>query len=366
MKYCTISQLNEAINSFRGKLTGKDKHNYLGDLRLHPGKAMRIPGSMTQMRTFVMVLPLALRKMLNPEVGLSVAWKLLTTMVKMSWFLNSFALSEAQRQQMGDTYHSYLSLRLALQQEWATMNRRMGEEADTSESMSIASMSDALRVVGRKRKRAEDGDFLKPKHITMIHYCDLVKQIGPLALYSTTNAESRNGQLKKEIIALGSYGQMMHTLKTVVERDEGKHGESLDIYGIEYGEETVKSIVKGGQAEMRLVLSDHSMKMYRSLSYFGSTYRRGIAVAYYELDNITCERYDVGVIEGVFSNGEVMKLVIRECESDIVEDLACLKIGPKSTKIIVEGRQLAAHTPFSIVSLDDGKFCPLRVLPTCF
>ena len=372
-KWCTVAQLNDAINCTRDKLKGRSKHDFPGEMKLKGGKAMRITGSMSQLKCLLRHLPLALRDIASnvPDGFTALPWKLLTTMVTVSWFLCSFALTEKQRLELDDTYHSYISLRLSLQQEWcvASRCRRSLASSDSYQSLSVQSTSAYESVsqrVGEKRKRKEEEDFLKPKHITLLRYTDLIKLLGPIALYSTTNAESRNGQLKKEINALGSYSKMLHTLKSVVERDEGRDYDSLDMYGIAYGDEFVKAVKNSRNVEMRLVLQEEDITMYRSLSYFGSTYTKGLAVAYYEQTRLECDSWELGLIEAVFSNDITMTLVVKKCAWVLDETLACLILTIGEGNDVVAGRQLAAHQPFSVVTLGETLYCPLPVMPTCF
>ena len=159
-KMTTLSEVSEAINEFKLFLAGKDESNYLGECNLKKFNGeVKLQGNMAQMRTLVRFFPLVMRKLLlkYPDAENHCAWKLIQLMCKLQRGYQSFAISESQRVNLKRTYELYLEEKLKLDNE---LKQLRGNEDGATNSLIC-------------------------KHVTVLHYSDLITTLGPLANYST-------------------------------------------------------------------------------------------------------------------------------------------------------------------------------------
>ena len=159
-KWITLSEASDCINEFKLLLRGKDESNYLGECNLKKVSGeITIPGNMIQSRTLVRFLPLVMRKMLInfPMAENHCSWKLIQLMCQLQRGFQSFAVSESQRVKLDNVYKKYMHEKMALD---AELKEMIGKDEGAGNSVIC-------------------------KHVTVLHYSDLIAALGPLANYST-------------------------------------------------------------------------------------------------------------------------------------------------------------------------------------
>lgn len=167
-------------------LSGVDRSNFcanlVGQRSDSDGLLINLKGSISQMKLLAKYSTIAFRRLQESADCelLNLAWNVLVQLHRLNMYLESFALSRRQIQEVQRLLQIYIDTRIQLRDE---CERTMGPRYD-----------------------------LLPKHVDLMFAADNYSMSGPLVLTSTTTMESRHGHHKRTVERANNSKNVLKTL----------------------------------------------------------------------------------------------------------------------------------------------------------
>ena len=349
--WTTVRELTSLINSFSDHLVGPDRDKYFMNLELSGGKTLHISGNMSQTKAALQVLPLALEPLLEQNEGMRhhASWNLLCEMVKLSALLSSVALTDTQVCEMQDVIEEYLNTRIAVARDID------GVDADGLEEPGVMGAENVL----------------KPKHVVLLEYPSLVRQLGPLSFYATFAAESKNGAMKEYMRSHGSYAYPLSSLKTHVESIENRDVLAGSEFEYRFMDSPYTDLPSGALETLSASFGGKPPVASRCYHFtlHGSKYLPGSVVAFNERKDPRCETFNMGEIVALWGDDEESAgFLVRRLRKRLDKTFMVLLVRPEELYEVVVPEQLCCHEPYHPMRLPEplGMVCALTCAPTVF
>ena len=318
-------EIEELIMAFKSRLDPTTRCNYVGESTYQRGKSFSIPGNMCQMETLFCHLPQIFARL---EQRYSLAddptWVMMRLMSRIVRLLASFALSEHQVNTLDVMYNQYVKNRFYVEETWRAMRRQEeGERVYT------------------------DMAYKKPKHATITLYPELIRELGPLALYNTMLGETKNGLLSGGSKRSCNYKNVIKSTAKrlhIAENSPWEHVEHLEKTALKGPlRDTVKKQLDG--------LLGCEPEIFKRVKINSINFTCGDYLPYYPLDDKSCKSYLLGQIYVIVKKDHETYFIVQKCISRYISKFECFAVKPESDVEVITMCDLACHKPYKQLSI---------------
>ena len=209
---------------------------------------------------------------------------------------------------------------------------------------------------------------LKPKHITLLRYGDLTREIGPPAHYSALTCETKNGLISRDLKRGRSFRNPIQSLKCHVELNETWSPEvPPNVTGEKTSPAFKVELLQPIILDAIQPLKD-THEIVSSAQYCGSLYKEEGFIAYFGEDDYRCRDLRMGKIILLMTcdSSEIVFVVDRHTyeEHEVVNGW---KVEAEGRVDVVRENQLASHQQYTCVHLqEDGCIITKAAMPIRF